>query len=158
MVNASMRQSGLTTKYQALVATDPLYAESASRLAWYLSLKIRHPHLKKPLLHLCLADAVLAAGERRQASVEEGIDRFIETLADRMTLLLRYRITRGEETWDPLQGRPLMEWFSAGPYQIESNSTDVSGMVPINSYVATMRQRLRGNTQPVVAHRREAQG
>lgn len=158
MVNASMRQSGLTARYQALVAFDPLYAESASRLAWYLSLKIRHPHLKKPLLHLCLADAVLEASDRRLVAADEGVDRFIETLADRLTLLLRYRITRGEETWDPLQGPPLMEWLNAGPYQVESNSTDVSGMVPINRYVATMRQRLRGNAQPVVAHRREAQG
>lgn len=145
MVNASMRQSGLTSRYRALVEADPVFGQAAARAAWYLSLKIKHPHIKKPLLHQCLGDAVLAcnpAQARRATSAE--LDRFVETLANRLTLLLRYSITRAGRAWDPLLDPPLMEWFKGGPYEIEANTAEVSRMVNIAGYVATMRQRLAG--------------
>lgn len=151
MVTASLRRSGLVRRYEQLVEADLSIADAACRVAWYLSLKIRHPHGRRPLLHQCLADAVMAASDDHPDSTTR-LDHFIDAAVAHMTLLLRYRISRGDAIWDPLYGPPLMEWFRHGDFEIQRNSDDVSGMVAIASYKAVLAGRLRGHEAKVIPH------
>lgn len=145
VVTASLRRAGLSKVYDTLVEQDPEIGDTACRLAWYLSLKVRHPHGRRPLFHQCLADAVVAAVEGRGGGGDAGsVDRFVEAATNHLPLLLRYRICRDEEVWDPLYGSPLMEWFRLGDYEIVRNSDDISGMVAIASYKSVLAGRLRG--------------
>lgn len=153
MVHTSLRRSGLLKRFQSLADSDSTYADVAYRVAWYLSLKVKHPHTKKPLLHQCLAEAVGTASDLpKSADARARLAAYVDTLIDHVMLILRYRISHDGLVWDPLYGEPLMEWFRRGECDVDRNTDDVSGMVATTSYRTVMAGRLTGAQATLHVH------